>query len=70
MPWVHQWYDEDDQEWGGNPAEEFQTGLNRGAPSNRRGAMMLKGAAPQRAAPFSRSTRPLRVHRWAAPASQ
>ncbi|WP_217236008.1 BREX-2 system adenine-specific DNA-methyltransferase PglX [Streptomyces sp. AC555_RSS877] len=30
MPWVHQWYDEDDQEWGGNPAEEFQTGLNRG----------------------------------------
>jgi hypothetical protein len=24
------WYDEDDQEWGGNPAEEFQTVLNRG----------------------------------------
>jgi hypothetical protein len=30
MPWVHQWYDKDDPEWGGNPAEEFQTGLNKG----------------------------------------
>lgn len=30
MPWVHQWYDKDDPEWGGNPAAEFQTGLNKG----------------------------------------
>ncbi|WP_413254607.1 DUF7008 domain-containing protein [Streptomyces europaeiscabiei] len=30
MPWVDQWYDEDDPAWGGNPAEEFRTVLNRG----------------------------------------
>ncbi|MEV7772734.1 BREX-2 system adenine-specific DNA-methyltransferase PglX [Kitasatospora sp. NPDC086791] len=30
MPWVRQWHDGDDPEWGGNPAEEFQTVLNRG----------------------------------------
>ncbi|WP_030884881.1 BREX-2 system adenine-specific DNA-methyltransferase PglX [Streptomyces sp. NRRL S-1868] len=29
MPWVHQWYDEYDAEWGDNPAQEFQTALNR-----------------------------------------
>ncbi|MFJ7238271.1 DUF7008 domain-containing protein [Streptomyces olivaceus] len=26
MPWVHQWY----EEWGENPAREFQTALNKG----------------------------------------
>ncbi|MFH9297235.1 BREX-2 system adenine-specific DNA-methyltransferase PglX [Streptomyces sp. NPDC017520] len=31
MPWVHQWYDAYDEEWGDNPAQEFQTALNRGA---------------------------------------
>ncbi|MFW6695737.1 BREX-2 system adenine-specific DNA-methyltransferase PglX [Streptomyces sp. MAR4 CNX-425] len=30
MPWVHQWYDEHDEEWGDNPAREFQTALNVG----------------------------------------
>ncbi|WP_440078397.1 BREX-2 system adenine-specific DNA-methyltransferase PglX [Streptomyces sp. NEAU-PBA10] len=30
MPWVHQWYDAYDEEWGDNPAQEFQTALNRG----------------------------------------
>ncbi|RPK82245.1 BREX-2 system adenine-specific DNA-methyltransferase PglX [Streptomyces sp. ADI98-10] len=30
MPWVHQWYDEFDEEWDGNPAEEFQSALNLG----------------------------------------
>ncbi|MFB7554464.1 DUF7008 domain-containing protein [Streptomyces brevispora] len=30
MPWVHQWYDEFDAEWDGNPAEEFQSTLNLG----------------------------------------
>jgi hypothetical protein len=30
MPWVHQWYDEYDEEWGDNPAREFQTALNKG----------------------------------------
>ncbi|MCX4550372.1 BREX-2 system adenine-specific DNA-methyltransferase PglX [Streptomyces sp. NBC_01500] len=30
MPWVHQWYDEFDAEWDGNPAEEFQSALNLG----------------------------------------
>ncbi|MEU5095762.1 BREX-2 system adenine-specific DNA-methyltransferase PglX [Streptomyces sp. NPDC020996] len=30
MPWVHQWYDEYDEEWEGNPAEEFQAALDSG----------------------------------------
>lgn len=28
MPWVHQWYGEHDEEWGGKPAEEYQTYLD------------------------------------------
>ncbi|MEE1808462.1 DUF7008 domain-containing protein [Streptomyces sp. BE133] len=31
VPWVHQWYDAYDEEWGDNPAQEFQTALNRGS---------------------------------------
>ncbi|MGW1270268.1 DUF7008 domain-containing protein [Streptomyces sp. NPDC002491] len=27
LPWVHQWYGEYDEEWEGNPAEEFQAAL-------------------------------------------
>ncbi|GAA0925887.1 BREX-2 system adenine-specific DNA-methyltransferase PglX [Streptomyces thermoalcalitolerans] len=30
LPWVHQWYGEYDEEWEGNPAEEFQTTLETG----------------------------------------
>ncbi|MGW9396561.1 BREX-2 system adenine-specific DNA-methyltransferase PglX [Streptomyces sp. NPDC055642] len=30
LPWVHQWYGEYDEEWEGNPAEEFQTALDTG----------------------------------------
>ncbi|MFE9849078.1 BREX-2 system adenine-specific DNA-methyltransferase PglX [Streptomyces sp. NPDC005576] len=30
LPWVHQWYDEFDAEWDGNPAEELQSALNLG----------------------------------------
>ncbi|WP_459738329.1 BREX-2 system adenine-specific DNA-methyltransferase PglX [Streptomyces sp. E-15] len=30
MPWVHQWYGEYDEEWEGNPAEEFQAALDSG----------------------------------------
>ncbi|MER7898637.1 BREX-2 system adenine-specific DNA-methyltransferase PglX [Streptomyces sp. NPDC096046] len=30
MPWVHQWYGEYDEEWEGNPAEEFQAALDAG----------------------------------------
>ncbi|WP_347568733.1 BREX-2 system adenine-specific DNA-methyltransferase PglX [Streptomyces sp. OS603R] len=30
MPWVHQWHDEYDEEWGDSPAREFQTALNKG----------------------------------------
>jgi hypothetical protein len=30
-PWVHQRYDAYDEEWGDNPAQKFQTALNRGA---------------------------------------
>ncbi|WP_165984585.1 BREX-2 system adenine-specific DNA-methyltransferase PglX [Streptomyces sp. YIM 98790] len=28
LPWVRQWYGEYDEEWGGNPAEEFQSVLD------------------------------------------
>ncbi|WP_441349176.1 BREX-2 system adenine-specific DNA-methyltransferase PglX [Streptomyces sp. NTH33] len=30
LPWVHQWYGEYDEEWEGNPAEEFQAALETG----------------------------------------
>ncbi|MFD8270956.1 BREX-2 system adenine-specific DNA-methyltransferase PglX [Streptomyces flaveolus] len=30
MPWVHQWCDGYDEEWDGNPAEEFQAALDNG----------------------------------------
>ncbi|MFH9612796.1 BREX-2 system adenine-specific DNA-methyltransferase PglX [Streptomyces pratensis] len=30
MPWVEQWYDAHDEEWDGNPAEEFRTALETG----------------------------------------
>ncbi|MFI2909572.1 BREX-2 system adenine-specific DNA-methyltransferase PglX [Streptomyces sp. PDY-4] len=30
LPWVHQWYGEYDDEWEGNPAEEFQAALDTG----------------------------------------
>ncbi|MFJ4747689.1 DUF7008 domain-containing protein [Streptomyces albogriseolus] len=30
LPWVHQWYGEYDEEWDGNPAEEFQAALDTG----------------------------------------
>ncbi|MFE9920228.1 BREX-2 system adenine-specific DNA-methyltransferase PglX [Streptomyces sp. NPDC005774] len=30
LPWVHQWHGEYDEEWEGNPAEEFQAALERG----------------------------------------
>ncbi|GAA5105291.1 BREX-2 system adenine-specific DNA-methyltransferase PglX [Haloechinothrix salitolerans] len=28
MPWVHQWHGEYDEQWGGNPAEEYQAFLD------------------------------------------
>ncbi|MFI8894720.1 BREX-2 system adenine-specific DNA-methyltransferase PglX [Streptomyces paradoxus] len=30
LPWVHQWHGEYDEEWEGNPAEEFQAALDTG----------------------------------------
>ncbi|GAA4140637.1 BREX-2 system adenine-specific DNA-methyltransferase PglX [Streptomyces tunisiensis] len=30
LPWVHQWYGGYDEEWEGNPAEEFQSALESG----------------------------------------
>ncbi|MCA1186174.1 MULTISPECIES: BREX-2 system adenine-specific DNA-methyltransferase PglX [unclassified Saccharopolyspora] len=27
MPWIHQWHGEHDEEWGGNPAQEYQAFL-------------------------------------------
>lgn len=29
MPWVHQWHNEYDEDWGGNPAEEYQVFLDK-----------------------------------------
>jgi hypothetical protein len=28
MPWVHQWHNVHDEDWGGNPAEEYQAYLD------------------------------------------
>ncbi len=30
IPWVHQWHGGHDEEWDGNPAEEFQATLDNG----------------------------------------
>ncbi|WSN46222.1 BREX-2 system adenine-specific DNA-methyltransferase PglX (plasmid) [Streptomyces sp. NBC_01334] len=57
LPWVEQWYDEYDEEWEGNPAEEFRSALSTGLfgrrlsqsdldawrPENRRGGRRAAG---------------------------
>lgn len=30
LPWVDQWYDAYDEEWEGNPAEDFRSALTAG----------------------------------------
>ncbi|WP_241990537.1 MULTISPECIES: BREX-2 system adenine-specific DNA-methyltransferase PglX [unclassified Streptomyces] len=48
MPWVHQWYDEFDDEWDGNPAEEFQSALNLGRTERHLSEADLRAWRPER----------------------
>ncbi|GAA3240160.1 BREX-2 system adenine-specific DNA-methyltransferase PglX [Streptomyces lavendulae] len=48
MPWVHQWHDEYDEEWGDNPAQEFQTGLNRACAERRLSESDLRDWRPEK----------------------
>ncbi|WNO65378.1 BREX-2 system adenine-specific DNA-methyltransferase PglX [Streptomyces sp. AM2-3-1] len=48
MPWVHQWYDEFDAEWDGNPAEEFQSALNLGRTERRLSEADLRAWRPEK----------------------
>ncbi|WTD34013.1 BREX-2 system adenine-specific DNA-methyltransferase PglX [Streptomyces sp. NBC_01643] len=48
MPWVHQWYDEFDAEWDGNPAEEFQSALNLGRTDRHLSESDLRNWRPER----------------------
>ncbi|MFC7937614.1 BREX-2 system adenine-specific DNA-methyltransferase PglX [Streptomyces sp. NPDC057387] len=48
MPWVHQWYDEYDEEWGDNPAREFQTALNKGCADRRLSESDLRDWRPEK----------------------
>lgn len=48
MPWVHQWYDEYDEEWGDNPAQEFQTALNRGCAQRHLSESDLRAWRPEK----------------------
>ncbi|MCQ4200604.1 BREX-2 system adenine-specific DNA-methyltransferase PglX [Streptomyces coelicoflavus] len=48
MPWVRQWYDEYDEEWGDNPAREFQTALNKGCADRRLSESDLRDWRPEK----------------------
>jgi hypothetical protein len=48
MPWVRQWYDEYDEEWGDNPAREFQTALNRGCTNRHLSETDLRNWRPEK----------------------
>lgn len=48
MPWVHQWYDEFDAEWDGNPAEELQSALNLGRTDRHLSESDLRNWRPER----------------------
>ncbi|MGV4981640.1 BREX-2 system adenine-specific DNA-methyltransferase PglX [Streptomyces sp. NRAIS4] len=48
MPWVRQWYDEYDEEWGDNPAREFQTALNRGCTNRHLSESDLRDWRPEK----------------------
>ncbi|MCZ2526992.1 BREX-2 system adenine-specific DNA-methyltransferase PglX [Streptomyces sp. HB2AG] len=48
MPWVRQWHDEYDEEWGDNPAREFQTVLDRGCAERRLSEADLLAWRPER----------------------
>ncbi|WP_328962540.1 BREX-2 system adenine-specific DNA-methyltransferase PglX [Streptomyces virginiae] len=48
MRWVRQWYDKDDEEWGDNPATEFQTALNRACTERRLSESDLRDWRPEK----------------------
>ncbi|MBO8187381.1 BREX-2 system adenine-specific DNA-methyltransferase PglX [Streptomyces sp. DW4-2] len=48
MPWVHQWYDEYDPEWGDNPAQEFQAALNHACTERRLSESDLRDWRPEK----------------------
>ncbi|MFI1021003.1 BREX-2 system adenine-specific DNA-methyltransferase PglX [Streptomyces olivaceus] len=48
MAWVHQWYDEYDEEWGDSPAREFQTALNKGCADRHLSEADLRAWRPER----------------------
>ncbi|MFV0135030.1 BREX-2 system adenine-specific DNA-methyltransferase PglX [Streptomyces sp. HMX87] len=48
MPWVHQWYDEYDEEWGDSPAREFQTALNKGCADRHLSEADLRAWRPEK----------------------
>lgn len=49
MPWVEQWYDAHDEEWGDNPAEEFRTALTRACAERRLSDADLRDWRPEKA---------------------
>jgi hypothetical protein len=48
MPWVHQWHGEHDEEWGGNPAEEYQAYLDEQRGKHGLSADDLKAWRPEK----------------------
>ncbi|WP_431994070.1 BREX-2 system adenine-specific DNA-methyltransferase PglX [Streptomyces griseoflavus] len=48
LPWVHQWYGEYDEEWEGNPAEEFQAALDTGRAERELSAADLVNWRPEK----------------------
>ncbi|MFI7013476.1 DUF7008 domain-containing protein [Streptomyces sp. NPDC050164] len=48
MPSVRQWYDKHDEEWGDNPAKEFQTALNRGLANRHLSEAELRDWRPEK----------------------
>ncbi|MEV4936776.1 BREX-2 system adenine-specific DNA-methyltransferase PglX [Streptomyces zaomyceticus] len=49
MPWVEQWYDEHDEEWGDNPAKEFRTALTSACASRHLSEADLRDWRPEKA---------------------
>ena len=55
LPWVHQWHGEYDDEWGGNPAEEYQAYLDE---QRLRRGLTDEALRAWRPAPATRGRRP------------
>jgi hypothetical protein len=54
LPWVHQWHGEYDEDWGGNPAEEYQAYLDE---RRTRHGLTLDALRAWRPAPVTRGRR-------------